>query len=84
MYHYDDYHDLDATRAAMAKDPAWQKFLATSEAALASQKSEMFLPATAALAGRGRSGANFPYIWHESHRTVHAPPAPHVTDSASR
>ena len=48
-YHYEDYDHRDAVRGAMGKDDEWQAFLAATKPALVSQKSEIFLPATAAL-----------------------------------
>ena len=48
-YHYEDYDHRDAVRGAMGKDGEWRAFLAATKPALVSQKSEIFLPATAAL-----------------------------------
>lgn len=53
VYHFSDYDHRDATRRTMSRDPEWKAFLATTKSALVSQKSEIFLPATAALVGHG-------------------------------
>lgn len=52
LYTYDDYDHRDKVRAAMGRDPEWREFLALTMPALVSQKSEMFLPAKAALVRR--------------------------------
>lgn len=51
MYAYHDYDHRDKVRAAMSRDPDWTSFLVRTKLALVSQKSEMFLPAKAALVG---------------------------------
>ena len=52
LYHFSDYDHRDATRQSMGQDPEWKAFLAATKPALVSQKSEVFLPATAALVGQ--------------------------------
>ena len=53
VYAYDDYDHRDAVRRAMKDDPRWAAFIADTKPALVSQKSEMFMAATAAMKAAG-------------------------------